>query len=219
MSIDWLILQIADSAFPTGGFAHSWGLESAWQHGEVRSPTDLRAFVRTAIAQCGFSVIPFVNAAHREPARLEELDGLNEIFLTNAVANRASRVQGRSLVATSVRIWPSPALTDLEARARVLKAHVAPLAGATLRAMDVELATARQVVLYVTVRSVVAAAVRLGMVGNYEAQRIQYEATLELDAVLDRCRGLDEDAIAQIAPVHDLLQAAHDRLYSRLFQS
>jgi urease accessory protein UreF len=37
--------------------------------------------------------------------------------------------------------------------------------------------------------------------------------------VLDRCSDLDERTIAQTAPVADLLQGAHDRLYSRLFQS
>ena len=26
----WLVWQIADSGFPTGGFAHSGGLEAAW---------------------------------------------------------------------------------------------------------------------------------------------------------------------------------------------
>ena len=32
---DWLTWQVVDSAFPTGAFAHSFGLESAWQQGEV----------------------------------------------------------------------------------------------------------------------------------------------------------------------------------------
>ena len=31
----WMVLQLADSAFPTGGFAHSAGLEAAAQAGEI----------------------------------------------------------------------------------------------------------------------------------------------------------------------------------------
>ena len=100
---DWLAWQIVDSAFPTGTFAHSWGLESAWQHGEVRSLEALREFVDASVLQCGHGVLPLVNTAFRSPERLEALDAVAEAFLTNAVANRASRVQGRTLIATACR--------------------------------------------------------------------------------------------------------------------
>ena len=40
-----------------------------------------------------------------------------------------------------------------------------------------------------------------------------------LNRALDRCRDLDERDAAQTAPILDVLQSAHDRLYSRLFQS
>jgi urease accessory protein UreF len=37
--------------------------------------------------------------------------------------------------------------------------------------------------------------------------------------VARRCADLTLDDLAQTAPVIDLVQGAHDRLYSRLFQS
>jgi urease accessory protein len=40
-----------------------------------------------------------------------------------------------------------------------------------------------------------------------------------LDEVHARCGALGPDALAQPAPLLDLLQGTHDRLYSRLFQS
>ena len=132
---EWLTWQVVDSALPTGLFAHSWGLESAWQHGEVRSLEALREFVDASVLQAGYAVLPFVNAAFRSPERLEALDVVAEAFLTNAVANRASRVQGRTLIATAGRVWPSAALTALKARADTTHAHVAPLSGATFRAL------------------------------------------------------------------------------------
>jgi urease accessory protein len=73
--------------------------------------------------------------------------------------------------------------------------------------------------LYGTARGVLSAAVRLGIAGSYEAQRLQHGCGPWLDRVADRCADLSLDDVAQTAPVIDLLQSAHDRLYSRLFQS
>jgi urease accessory protein len=74
-------------------------------------------------------------------------------------------------------------------------------------------------VLHVAVRGVLSAAVRLGIAGSYEAQRLQAESAPVLDRALACAAALDERDLAQPAPLLDLLQAGHDRLYSRLFQS
>jgi len=216
---EWYIWQLTDSAFPSGGFAHSAGLEAAWQSGEVATEASLRQFLRDSLWQAGRSALPLVTAAHRAPDRLDELDALCDAFLTNAVANRASRVQGRAFLSACARIWPSDEFRSLEARARPLRGHHAPLAGAAFRALDVPLPLTQQMMLFVTCRGVLAAAVRLGIVGPYRAQRLQYECGGDLDLVLERCRAMDEQQLAQTAPLLDLLQSAHDRLYSRLFQS
>jgi urease accessory protein len=75
------------------------------------------------------------------------------------------------------------------------------------------------VVLYGTARGVLTAAVRLGIAGSYEAQRLQHACAPELEAVAARCQALTPEDLAQTAPLIDLWQSAHDRLYSRLFQS
>jgi urease accessory protein len=216
---DWLTWQIVDSAFPTGVFAHSLGLEAAWQQGEVDDLDALRGFLEAAVQQAGHAALPLLNDAYRLTERLETLDALADAFLINSVANRASRIQGRTLLATAGRIWPSGALSDLQARAAGTCAHVAPASGATFRAIGVPLPTAQKIVLYGTARGVLSAAVRLGIAGSFEAQRMQHECSPWLDRIADRCSAFTIDDLAQTAPVLDLLQAGHDRLYSRLFQS
>ena len=216
---DWLTWQVVDSAFPTGLFAHSWGLESAWQHGEVASVAALDAFVDGSLLQTGYGALPLVNDAYRSPGRLEALDALADAFLTNAVANRASRIQGRTLLATASSVWPSPALAALRIRAERTRAHAAPLSGATLQAIGLPLPTVQRIMLFATVRGVFSAAVRLGIVGSFEAQRMQSACASRLDEICVRCSGLSVDDLAQTSPVIDLLQARHGRLYSRLFQS
>lgn len=219
METPWLLWQLADSAFPTGGFAHSSGLEAAWHSGEVPDLAAVRQFLNESIRQAGHGALPLLTAAHRAPARLDALDALADAFLTNAVASRTSRVQGRAFVSTCARIWPEPAMTALDARARSLCGHYAPLAGAAGRTLDVPLDVMQRLLLFQTTRGVVAAAVRLGIVGSYEAQRLQFECAPVLDAALARCGRLDDRHLAQTAPILDILQSAHDRLYSRLFQS
>ncbi|MCY4634326.1 MAG: urease accessory protein UreF [Acidobacteria bacterium] len=216
---DWLAWQVVDSAFPVGVFAHSWGLEAAWQAGHVDDEAALRRFLAESIQQTGWGVLPLMNAAYSDPERLDELDALNHAFLTNGVANRASRVQGRTLAATAARVWPSPAMTDLQERIQAGWAHVAPLSGVVFRTIGLPQETARKAVLFGAARGVLSAAVRLGVTGSYGAQRMQHAAGAQLDATLERCRGLAAEEICQTAPIVDVLQGAHDRLYSRLFQS
>jgi urease accessory protein len=214
---DWTVWQIIDSAFPTGGFAHSGGLEAAWHAREVTDVITLRRFLRGSILQAGHAGLPLLNAAHNAPTEIDALDELCHAFLTNAVANRASRIQGRALLSTCRRIWPNDSLTALEARVR--HAHYGPITGAAFRALDFPRAFAQRLFLYQTLRGVIAAAVRLGIVGSYQAQRLQFECSSDLDFVLARCENLDERDLAQTAPLIDLWQLGHDRLYSRLFQS
>jgi urease accessory protein len=211
--------QLIDSAFPSGGFAHSAGLEAAWQSGEVPTESALDQFVRDVLWQAGHSILPLVSDAHRAPDRLEELDALCDAFLTNAVANRASRAQGRAFLGACARIWPSRDLASIEARTHVLPRHCAPISGAVLRALSVPLDAAQEIVLFVTCRSILAAAIRLGIVGPYRAQRMQYECGGHLVDVLRRCRALRSEQLTQTAPLLDMYQSTHDRLYSRLFQS
>jgi urease accessory protein len=219
MASDLRLWQLADSAFPTGAFAHSWGLEAAWQSGEVPDLAALRRFIHDALEQAAWGVVPLLNAAHRLPARLPELDAIADLFLTNPVANRASRAQGRAFSATCARVWPSPSVSELDVRIRQGCGHAGPAIGAMLHALDVSEDDARRLCLYGTARGVLAAAVRLGIAGSYDAQRLQHGATPAMLAISDGAAALDENDLAQTAPLLDLLQASHDRLYSRLFQS
>ena len=213
------VWQLADSAFPTGAFAHSWGLEAAWQHGEIRDASAVGRFVEAAVQQAAFGVVPLLNAAYRDARRWAELDALADAFLLNAVANRASRQQGRTLLATAARIWSTPAMALTRETGAGLHMHLGPAAGVVFDAVGVPLATAQQLTLFGTARGVLSAAVRLGILGSYEAQRLQLECAPFLESCGVRCALLDDTDLVQVAPVPDLLQATHDRLYSRLFQS
>ena len=216
----WLVWQLADSAFPAGGFAHSYGLEAAWQQGEVNAAS-LASFVRDGIAQAGQSGLPFVLAAHDDPDSLFVIDDRCDAFLRNPVANRASRVQGRAWIGTVERSFPREevrALADA-VKARPGSRHFGPIFGAMLRALAIEREDAARLFLFGAARGMLSAAVRLGITGTTDAQRILAERSGDLDRTIQRCGDLAIDDAAQTSPLLDLWQASHDRLYSRLFQS
>jgi urease accessory protein len=208
----WRFLQLADSAFPTGGFAHSGGLEAAAQAGEV---TDLAAFARTALWQAGLGALPLVHGAWSDPDALLRLDARADAFLANHVANRASRTQGGAFFSTCARVFPDVAPRLPEG----LCMHLAPLWGTVFRALGMSLEEARALYLWSTARGVLSAGVRLGLAGTYRAQRMLVELSPALDEVARRCAELGPESVAQPAPLLDLLQGTHDRLHSRLFQS
>ena len=212
----WLIWQLVDSAFPTGGFAHSSGLEAAWQQGEVRNRSELLAFGEATLEQLGHAALPFVLAAFAEPENFRETDSLCDAFLSNHVANRASRTQGRAFMTAVERVF-LPEIRDSKPTMPFL--HFAPVFGFCLRPLKFSRETTARLFFFNHLRGVLAAAVRLNLVGPMEAQRLQPQLSAKAESVLQACSDLTLDQIAQTAPLLDVWQGAHDRLYSRLFQS
>lgn len=218
----WLLYQLADSAFPTGGFQHSGGLEAAVQLGEVATPGDVAAFVVQALWQAGRGALPFVGAAHADPAGAAAVDALAHAFVTARVQRQASIVQGRAFAATCARSFPGCApVRDLDraVREREVQGHLAPVFGACLGALGIERRDALALYLHQTARGVLSAAVRLGRLGPHEAQRRQHELGSVCDEVLEACWERAPGEAAQTAPLLELLAAQQDRLYARLFQS
>lgn len=214
-SPDFLLWQLADSAFPTGGFAHSNGLEAAWQHAAVRNRDELGSFVEASLRQVGWNALPLVRAAHAEPGRLDEWDACCEAFTSNHVANRASRGQGRALWAAVEKVFPRAGA----ARPAPPFGHLAPVFGAAFHRLNVDLAQTLRVFVFQHLRGVMAAAVRLNIVGPMEAQAIQFRLGPMAESVCAGSANRTVEDLAQTSPLLEIWQASQDRLYARLFQS
>ncbi|MCI0540575.1 MAG: hypothetical protein L0Z50_35695 [Verrucomicrobiales bacterium] len=221
MRTDWLLWQLADSAFPVGGFGHSSGLEGASQHREVRNGDDLIAFIQAVLVQARRGALPFVKAAHQRERALPDLDRMCDAFLSNHVANRASRVQGQAFLASATRSFGTDALKTL--RTLVLQeglpGHWPCLFGAVTARLGLELPDTLRLFVFMQLRGMISAAVRLGIVGPLEGQGIQHGLSLMAEDAAIGMECLSLDGIAQTAPLLDLFQGTQDRLYSRLFQS
>jgi urease accessory protein len=217
---EWLIWQLADSAFPTGGFAHSGGLEAVWQHGEIKNSNDLCAFLETSLLHAGHAAIPFVSAAFDQPESFAEIDRTCDAFISNHVTNRASRVQGQSLLACAVRAFPHPYFKEFRAGlADETALHFAAVFGVITRVLGIEKLAALRLFMFTQLRGWISSSVRLGIIGPLQGQSIQSALSVRAEEILESCASLIIDEISQTAPLLDIFQGSQDRLYSRLFQS
>jgi urease accessory protein len=98
-------------------------------------------------------------------------------------------------------------------------AHFGPVFGAVVRALGMAHAQAIRLFVFMHLRGVIAAAVRLNIVGPMEGQAMQFQLASQAEAVAQRGATLGLDYLAHTAPLLDFWQGAHDRLYSRLFQT
>lgn len=225
MAPDWLIWQIADSTFPAGGFAHSGGLEAAWQAGLLGDASELADLLRSFLRQTAHGIAPFVAATCDHPSRFDHVDEVCNAVLSNHVANRASRSQGQAFLAAASRVFIQPAISDFAAASRPSAAvtrrclHFGPVFGVVAAGLGLEAPAACSLFLFLSLRSLVSAAVRLGIVGPLQGQSVQTMLSREADDLVRLAMHLTIDDVAMTTPLFDLAQATHDRLYSRLFQS
>jgi urease accessory protein len=213
--MDWLLLQLADSAFPTGGFVHSGGLEAAARLGLVAG---VGPWLERSLRHAGRAQLPLVGAGW-DAGGLDAADALAEAWIRDPAANRASRGQGQAWVGTAAAAFPSPALAALKRRLRAgeLHGHLAPLCGRVLAELGQARRRAQELFLFLHLRAGISTAVRLGLAGPLEAQRLQAALAGALAATLAACGALGTDDLAATAPLCDLAQGHHDRLETRIF--
>ncbi len=219
----WLLWQLADSAFPSGGFAHSAGLEAARVGGLLPEPSATGAFAAAALRQQCHTSVPLLRAAY-ETGRIEtltDLDQLADAMLTNHVAHRASRAMGRALARACFGAFDIPALAALDTALRRgnTLGHLAPCFGYIARHLSLNLDQAAQLFLFQTLRSVMSAAVRLGLLGPLHAQTLTHQLGPAAQDAARRGLLIALDDAADPTPLLTLAQTNQDRIYSRLFQS
>lgn len=197
---------------------HSGGLEAAHQHRLVIDGKSLAQYLTALIHQTRRGVLGFAMKSWNNPEEFAATDAACDLFINNHVGNRASRAQGRALLATAAKSFDVPLIGQTAAKVRTnqLPSHLAPAFGVVARGLEISPSRTAGLFVFIVLRGSVSAAVRLGIVGPLEAQQIQAGLARDLEDASELCKGSDP---VQTAPIFDLIAATHDRLYSRLFQS
>lgn len=88
-----------------------------------------------------------------------------------------------------------------------------------MRTLALDRSRAGSMFFFQHLRGLIAAAIRLGIVGPMEGQSMQHRVGPVAYEVLAQCDDLPVSEVAQTAPLLEIWQGTQDRLYSRLFQS
>jgi urease accessory protein len=220
-SAQWMVWQLADSAFPSGAFAHSGGLEAAWRAGHVSDPLALEAYLQNQLCQWANATAPLALWAHRQAGAILEADALCELVLNHPIANRASRTQGRGLLSAARQIFDAQGVVAMHRQLTdaASPVHFAPVFGGLCRCLEISEDETANLYLFINLRGGVSAAVRLGIIGPLAAGAMQVRLAQKAIEFAQVAARIAPEDVSQTSPVADLLQACHDRLYSRLFQT
>jgi len=157
------LLLLADSRLPTGGHAHSWGVEEAASRGRVHDVASLRAFALGRLRTAGLTDAALSAAAAfaaDTEADWRGLDAEAEARTASPALRAVSRRSGRQLVRAGRAIWPHPTI-DAVAGAHADGPHQAVAFGVVAHAAGVSAADAALASAHLAVAAVCTAAVRL----------------------------------------------------------
>lgn len=223
--IDMRMLQLADSSFPLGGFAFSYGLESMAHLGRIRDVPEFRKYLKNVVVQLSWSDVPFVNSAHRcRPGDYEEAQPVlvqYNAFCTIPGIRKGSISQGRSLLQIMGSVYPELPFPEIESWliTREIPCHYPPVFGICARLIGLGLDDTVTTYSYIALRDQIASAVRLGMLGPHQGQGMLRQAFEGFPEIVSQSRDRDYTQACKTAPILEIAQAHHPRLYSRLFRN
>lgn len=212
------LLQISDSAFPSGAFAFSAGLETLVSEARVSNPQQVGEFLEGQILSrwCSFDRW-FLTQAYvvKDYDDLIALDHSCEAHNTISGLSTASCRIGRATLSSHDRIG-TPGIAQFYDALR--KGHTpghAAIAQAIVgRGMGLDLALVETGALSSLMAGTLSAAVRLGVLGALQAQSILSAIRPELARRLDdHC----PEAPSSFSPLADIAAMRHRQNSTRLF--
>ncbi|GAS94607.1 urease accessory protein UreF 1 [Mycolicibacterium canariasense] len=177
-------IRFADSAFPSGGFAFSSGLEGAHRDGLIGDEDGVTAYAAEQLDgrwHRGERVI--LRRAWAEPVGA---DRLAEASATMSVLRQASRRAGAATLTTFAAFTRGVAGYRAAVSAGDTPGHLPVAQAVCLRAAGLDLQTAEAVTAWQAVSGITGAALRLGICGHLGVQRVHTALTPLLVDILHR---------------------------------
>jgi urease accessory protein len=223
----WLarLLQVTDSAFPTGGYAHSYGFEQIIRFGLVHDPDSMSRYLENhlwpMLIHFELPVVRFAREAALEnnlPALLALAADVDATKSAREV-REASRATGSRRLHAFLESGKSPTLA---AFARAVDAHEtyphhAVVYGIGLAALPVPALLTSWA--FQSLSAVCLSAPKLLRIGQDAAQRVLTASLLRLEENIASSLNIGRDEIGWFDPLAEIASMQHEIAHERLFIS
>jgi urease accessory protein len=214
-------LQQADSFFPSGAVSFSWGLESLHHDQVVRNAADLARFVEGQLRhRWATHDLCALTAAWRARGNLERVAAVDTIVEAMTLATEwrdGSKRAGASMLNIHARLeTPGAAAYRERVQAHEAHGHLAVVQGLLWQAAGLSEENCRAVSAHTVCTGLVSAALRLGLIGHVDAQKV----LLHLRPVVVDLLGLEPaeaEALHAYTPQAEIAALRHEVQDARLF--
>lgn len=227
---DLRLRHLADSAFPIGALAHSFGLETLAAQ-EILQPSNLPEFFRAYLEEAGVLEAVFCREAHRlvvaaapedfDCARWLELNACLSALRPARESRLGSASLGLNFLNAVCATHESLVLRSALAASKQSAAFVHHCAAFGLACGALQIEEDRSVLAYLhqCIASLVSACQRLLPLGHTEATRILWNLKPAIAEAASRSAALTIETVACFTPLLDCAAMEHPALTTRLFIS
>ncbi|MBS0632540.1 MAG: urease accessory protein UreF [Verrucomicrobia bacterium] len=225
----WIVglLQAGDSFYPTGSYAHSFGLEGLVQENVIHDRATLREFLfRSVLPSLRQAELPL--AAHAWSAlaqpdwsRVAELCRLSAALKAPRELRHASDNIGRQRAELAAHLHTHPLAEEYLRRATAEAWPFSSAVSAALegRVLGAPLPAVLAGLYYASVASLISAAMKVLRLGQNASQSLLTEALAAAPAIIAAAQQVPADEIGWFNPWLDIAAARHETADSRMFIS
>ena len=219
------LMQLSDSAFPSGSFTLSHGLESLVYSGQIRTANDFQEFLKLLLHnKLGTSDLVALLHAYRASVNNDfvEIHRADlRLFASTTIAQtrEAQRKSGRALLMVARSIWQDSQLETLDTDTaagtiQCLHPVVFAVVGRTVLLSESDTMVA---FVHSFIASLALAAIRLGVLGHIQAQVVIKAIAFDIEPIIEKALAMTLEDMRSCTPAIDIAQMRHKYLDRRQF--